>query len=74
LQRHHGGGAQSKRFVWEPTEGRRGDRKSQQRCALQRQDEGEREAEGGGEAGQAGGEQNDGICREATMSSEGVAE
>jgi hypothetical protein len=68
LQRHRGGGARSKRFVWEPTEGRHGSRKSQIRAGrVARCDDGTREgeAEGGGEAGQADGEQKDGICSEA---------
>jgi hypothetical protein len=68
LQRHRGGGAQSKRFVWEPIEVRHGSRKSQIRAGrAARCDDGTREgeAEGGGEAGQADGEQKDGICSEA---------
>lgn len=67
MQRHRGDDAQLKRFVWKPTEGRRGDQKSQISAGrVARCDDGtrEREAEGGGEAGQAGDEQNDGICRE----------
>jgi hypothetical protein len=68
LQRHRGGGARLKRFVWEPTEGRHDSRKSQIRAGrAARCDDGTREgeAEGGGEAGQVDGEQKDGICSEA---------
>ena len=46
MQRHRGGGAQSKRFVWELTEGRRDNRKSQIRAGRAvRCDDGTRERE-----------------------------